>query len=210
MKSLLIIMFILCTILIAGCSEQEGLNEPSSAAFEMRLKEDADVQELLSIRDEMIKRALDSGVGGAEISDVVVRNDTERFAAILEYSEEEMAELGSRIAYLGKVIQDRYPKLKDMAGSRREECPGCDFKAIAEKWNDISARHREPGVVPTDGEVQIPLPDPSQKGVTCQWVLYAASLAVCTTAGPVLYWACALVATCALCTGGWVSTMCQS
>jgi len=209
MKLLVVIASILCTLFVAGCSEHEGLNVPSTVAYEKQLKEDTNIRELLSIRNEMMKRVLESGVSGAEISDIVERNDTQKFASILGYTDEEMTDMGKRIAYLGKVIQDKYPELHDMAGSQREECPGCNFKAVAEKWDYILENRKEADVFVADGdENQVPLPDPSQRGVACQWLPYTASLALCTAAGPVLYWACAVVAMCAFCSGGIVNTIC--
>lgn len=34
----------------------------------------------------------------------------------------------------------------------------------------------------------------------CKWVQYTAALALCTAGGPVLYWPCAYIAYCSLCT----------
>ena len=209
MKSLSVITVILCVFVLSGCGEREEINSPSTVEYELRLKEDVNIKELLSIRDEMIEKVIKSGVSGTEMADIVERNDTKGFAEILGCTDEEMADLGRRIEYLGDVIREKYPELQEMAGIQPEECPKCEFRTITEKWdNDIETR-KEADEFYTDGEEnQIPLPDPSQKGVTCQWVQYSAALILCTTAGPVLYWACAYIAVCTFCSGGWTSTVC--
>ncbi len=211
MKSLLTIALILLTILIVGCSEQEGINSPSTTEYETMLKEDLSIRELFSIRDDMTKRIMESGVSGKEIVDIVEHNDSRRFAEITGYTVEELDDIGRKVHFLGKVIQEKYPDLQSRVGKRPDGCIECDFRNIAEKWDNALATHKQADVFYRDGdENQIPLPDPSNKGVSCQWLPYTASLALCTAAGPVLYWACAAVAVCAFCTGGWVGTMCQT
>ncbi len=211
MKFLLAIALVLLAFIFVGCSEQEGINSPSTTEYEMMLKKDTNINELFSIRDDLTKRVLESGVSGKEIADIVEHNDSRRFAEITGYTAEELDDIGRRINLFGKVIQERYPDLQERVGKRPEGCIECDFKNIAEKWDNALVTHKQADVFYRDGdENQIPLPDPSKKGVTCQWLQYGGSLAVCTALGPVLYWACAAVAVCAFCTGVWVSTMCQT
>jgi len=164
---------------------------------------------ICTIRDDLTKRVLESGVSGKEIADIVENNNTRRFAEITGYTVEELDEIGRRINFLGKVIHDRYPDLEEKARKGPEGCVECDFRNISEKWDQTLAAHKEADVFDKEGdENQIPLPDPSNKGVTCQWLQYTAALAVCTTTGPVFYWACAYIAVCTFCSGGWVSTIC--
>jgi len=208
MKLTFLAVVALLAVSFAGCSKNEGMNEFSLVEYDIILKEDTNVQELLAIRDEMIARVIENGASGIEMSEIVKTNDLKRFALILGYTEEELSDLGTRIAFLGGEIQNTYPDLITLAESQIEKCPGCDFETIAQKWDQTLMKHNEADVFYGDGENGIPLPDPSQKGVSCQWVPYTASLALCTATGPVLYWACAVVAVCSFCAGGWVTTVC--
>lgn len=206
-KSLAIMSAIVCSVLMFGCSQTERVSEPTTLN-EASLKEDEDFLELISIRDEMISRALKSNVSGAEMAEIVEQNDEKYFASILGYTEEEIVNLGRRIVCLGEKIMNKYPELQDMAGERVTPCTECAFKDIAEKWDNLLVTNKE-SIILGDGENGVPLPDPSGKGVTCQWLSYTATLAGCTVLGPVLYFACAAVAMCQFCTGGWVTTVCQ-
>ncbi len=204
----LAISAIVCSVLMFGCSQTEIVGEPTTLD-EISLKEDEDFLELISIRDEMISRALESNLSGTEMAEIVERNDEEKFALILGYTEEEMMNLGSKIVYLGEKIRNKYPKLQDVAGDRATPCPTCVFKDIAEKWDNLLVTNKE-SIILGDGENGIPVVDLAQKGVKCQWVSYTASLLGCTVFGATpLYFACAVVALCQFCTGGWVSTVCQ-
>ncbi len=210
MKMLLVTMAVLCVVFTAGCGERDGVSPGPEEDYEVRLGEDSDLRELISIRDEMTSRALESGVSGAVIAGIVESNDTSRFASILGYTDGELAELGERIALLGRTIRERYPGLEEKAGVDTDGCPACDFAGVEERWNRLAARYGKGGSMPLDGEQnQIPEPDPKQKGVRCRMVPYSAALAGCTSLGPVLYWACATVATCMYCSGGWVDVACQ-
>jgi hypothetical protein len=209
LKFISILTIICYSVCFIGCGENEGMSSPSISEYEKSLKEDADIQELLAIRDEMISRALKSSVSGAVMAEIVKRNDEDRFASILGYTEDEMANLGSRIARLGESIRNRYPGLADMAGNRAIKCPECEFKNIAERWDNLLVTNKR-SIKLGDGEQMIPTPDPSQKGVTCQWASYTASLVACTVFGLTpLYFACAIVALCQFCSGGWITDFCQ-
>ncbi len=209
LRSMATFSVILCSVLIFGCSETERLGEPATLD-EAILKEDEDFLELISIRDEMISRALVSAVSGAEMVEIIERNDEEKFASILGYTEQEIVNLESRIICLGERIRNKYPELQNIAGNRTTPCPECEFKDIAEKWDNLLVTRKEL-IILGDGENGIPIaPDPSKKGVTCQWASYTASLLGCTVFGSTpLYFACAVIALCQFCTGGWVTTVCQ-
>lgn len=209
LKFITILTIISYSVCFIGCGENEGMSTPSISEYEKSLKEDSDIQELCAIRDEMISKALKSNVSGAVMAEIVKRNDEERFASILGYTEDEIANLGSRIVKLGESIRNRYPELADMPSNRATPCPECEFKNIAERWDNLVVTNKR-SIKLGDGDQMIPTPDPSDKGVTCQWAMYIGALALCTLTGPVLYWACAVVAICTYCSGGWVSGFCQT
>ena len=52
-----------------------------------------------------------------------------------------------------------------------------------------------------DGEIGLQNTEIEEPAGDCKWLQYTAALAVCTTAGPVIYWPCAYLAYCSFCTG---------
>lgn len=54
-----------------------------------------------------------------------------------------------------------------------------------------------------------PPPDSIWWDTDCAWVPFTASVALCSALGPTLYWACAAVAACHWCEGGWIDDACE-
>lgn len=213
----IVVVFSLLSLSFFSCSDEtatrpEDLPEVRNAGLGnpgVILSESQEVRDLIDIRNDMIARALASGVSGTELADIVSSNDEERFASVLGYTEDEMNTVGDRIAALGTSLRNRFPQLQAMA-DYPSPCIACTFDNIAEKWDNLLMADKRSDILLREGEVMLPAPDPNQKGVSCQWVPYTASLSLCTLSGPVFYWACAVVAICTFCSGGWIDTMCQS
>lgn len=51
-------------------------------------------------------------------------------------------------------------------------------------------------------------PQGSGSPTSCQWGPFIASLILCTTLGPVLYWPCAYIGMCSFCDGSVIDTLC--
>lgn len=216
-KKVLIAGVVLLSLLFSGCGEKEEVvtppidNEvvtPTDGGSEIALQTDADIQELISIRDDMVVRILESNLSGRELAEIIKNNDEKRFASLLGYSPEEMRDLERRILRLAERVRMNHPELKGM--EKTKPCPDCGIESVVENWDRfrLEAGIDRPRYGDDPNAIPVP-PDPKKKGVSCTWLPYAASLLVCTSMGPILYWACAIVATCTFCSGGWVSVICN-
>ena len=213
-----VVVFSLLSLSFFSCSDETATRPEDSTEVrnvglgnpEVILSESQEVRELIDIRNEMIARALASGVSGTELADIVSSNDEERFASVLGYSHDELSAIGLRIKELGISIRERYAEVRQTDRPPVPVCVRCSFADMAENWNNLLMTNRASDFMLGDGEVMLPAPDPSQKGVTCQWASYVATLVGCTVFGSTpLYFACTIVALCQFCSGGWVSTFCQ-
>jgi len=110
------------------------------------------------------------------------------------YSEKDIASLEQRMESNSLVLFRSFPELAYFLPNSTVAAPlsGEQIVAMAS--------------IMTDGDRSIS--NGSNGGVNCAWVPYTASLGLCTAAGPVMYFACAAVALCAWCSGGYVSSMC--
>jgi len=173
----------------AGCRR----DEPAGPSLEDQLRADTDVQSLFEIRDELTTSALAAGVTGRELLPVLRARDEKTFASLLGIAPERYAKLAKRLSTAREHLLQRYPGLMRRAMPR--ECPDCDVEAFTSMFGRMRAR----------GPALVRAP----RAVSCHYLPYVASLALCTGLGPVLYWPCTVVAVCTFCEGGWVETVCN-
>lgn len=181
----------IASVALVGCGREANSTAPVRPSLEDQLRSDPDVLTLVAIRDDLTQRALRSGLTGEDLRDVIESGSEEAFADALGYTRAEWASLSDRFELARQRFADRYAGVLGVAG----HSPECDlgefsraFERARQHLPDIQARNPKP--------------------VTCNWLPYLSSLALCTEFGPVLYWPCAFLAMCQYCTGGYVDSLC--
>ncbi|MFQ5600375.1 MAG: hypothetical protein ACE5G2_07460 [Candidatus Krumholzibacteriia bacterium] len=180
---------LLLGLVCAGCHQTSRPYEP--AGLQERLRAAPEVRELLRIRNEMTSRAIDRNVRPAELQEAYARGDEHRVAELLGYTAEDLVRLGSRLHAASESLFAAYPDLPSFATPNPAGCTRCNAQRLASYLD----AHRSG----TASKSEV---------VHCEYVPYVAALATCTAAGPILYWPCAIVATCVYCGGGWVDALC--
>lgn len=206
--NLSLLLAALITYLVLSCSGSDTDHQSLMAIQQTPVGLPNWVQEAASIRNDMIARALRSKISGQELSRIIQRNDATQFRIMLGYSEQEFTALAERLRSISAMALDE----RCLSGTlplAPSNCNMCDLDGFAQKWDSFREDNRIR--LPLDGEPsEVPVPDPNDKGVTCQWTMYVAALGLCTVTGnPVVYFLCATVALCRYCTGGWVTGLCR-
>jgi hypothetical protein len=194
---------------VISCGVSEADRSSPAAVNNGSIWSSNPMREAAEIRNELIIRALHSQASGEELVDIIHRNDQDGFRCLLGYSESEFALLIERLQRLSMALRAQQAFSDRATPDNAAPCLSCDLADFAKQWNVY--RERAQRRVPLDGDpVQVPVPDPSDKGVTCQWALYVGALGLCTVSGnPIVYFLCAVIALCRFCTGGWVTTFCD-
>lgn len=152
------------------------------------MERDPDVRTLITVRDEITMRVLGLGVRPDELISAYQAGDEERIIDLLGYSHREISDFRDRLNSARNAVMDRYPQIERMI----QESPPPTYGAYDFSFIE-NLMETGPNVMDHPN---------------CRVVPYVAALAVCSLAGPVLYWACAFVALCSFCSGGWVSAVC--
>jgi hypothetical protein len=183
------------------------------------LQRDPDVGTLIAVRDEMTRRFIDRRVSTVALKRAYQAMDEEKVAALLGYSPAEILALNYRLDRARKAVFGKFPEIARLAN---EHLPttSCGFSPSTEScgidqflnrlafFDPRERVHRFFDPVstnasnPPEGEFE------TEKDPDCDWGPYTAALALCTLAGPFWYWACAYVALCSFCRGGWVDDVC--
>lgn len=169
--------------------------ERDADELDVLLRQDPDVQTLITVRDEMSQRALNYGVSTSTLRAAYQAKDEEQIAAMLGYSEEEIKTLNYRLDKARLAIFDRYPEIERMVRENPQNSCGYSPKTTScetDRFFDNFSADTYNIARPT----------------SCRYAPYVAALAVCTLAGPVWYWPCAYVALCSFCSGGRVDSIC--
>jgi len=141
--------------------------------------------------------------------EAVSAHDSARAAKILGFTEAEANALNARMDQLRVQIFLAFPDVEKMAVGYAGS--SCGF-AVADSHCDVRAavdNAAEAVSAMDDLLAFMNMPQGSNRPVSCHWGPYIASLVLCTTVGPVLYWPCAYVALCSFCEGGWVDSACS-
>jgi len=141
--------------------------------------------------------------------EAVSAHDSARAATILGFTEAEANALNARMDQLRVQIFLAFPDVEKMAVGYAGS--SCGF-SVADSHCDVRAAvdNAAAAVSAMDNLLAfMNMPQGSNRPVSCHWGPYTASLVLCTTLGPVLYWPCAYVALCSFCEGGWVDSACS-
>lgn len=195
------------------------------------LGSDPAVRELAQIRSSLFQRSFRQGVDRRALVDAYARRDEAAIKELLGMSDAEEAMLANRLNELRDQIVARHPALAELVvtGADCKECYGAQAVERIVKWLE----RQRPAVRPStagqslqaemtpDGSSPPLLPEPATGCATdqggsssaggddgCENLQYIAALLVCTTAGPIFYWACAYVAYCSFCEGGLTDDLC--
>ncbi|MCL6495094.1 MAG: hypothetical protein K6T54_09995 [Ignavibacterium sp.] len=147
------------------------------------------VQELLLIRNnftERINRQLGKSFSLEELRLAYMNSDEQLIISYMGYSSIQIDSIEEKLNNIRTELVNKYPILKSYSTS---ECPKCNIDSFFAHYYDYT---------------NIPI-----EALECRWGPYIASLVVCTTLGPVLYWPCAYVAMCSWCRGGVLNYICQ-
>lgn len=156
---------------------------------------DSDVQELISVRDEMMQRAIDSQLTPAELKAAFDAGDEDQIALALGYSTADLKSLNYRLDRARAGVLKKFPEVEAIVASSPPSSCGINPQSAscgAERFFDNFSIYEENRARP----------------MSCSWAAYIAALAVCTLAGPIWYWVCAFAALCSFCRGGWVDSAC--
>lgn len=197
---------ILAATLFAGCDvagKKAIATEPSSisarslsagetAELERALSQSPEVAELARIRDELTARARQRSVTPEMVRAAYRNGNTAEMEALFGLTSGESTALTHRLENIQRRLYNRYPVLQSITRGETTTGQTCNAEAAARALTRGTGG-REAGIQST--EVTEPL-----DGGGCKWLQYTAALAVCTTAGPVIYWPCAYLAYCSFCT----------
>lgn len=147
------------------------------------------VEELLLIRNnftERINKELGKSFSLEELRLAYLYSDEQLIISYMGYTSIQIDSIDNRLNQIRNELVDKYPPLKSYLTS---VCAECNIDSFFVHYYDYT---------------NIPI-----EALDCRWGPYIASLIVCTTLGPVLYWPCAYVAMCSWCSGGILNYICQ-
>jgi hypothetical protein len=198
MKALRIASFGI-VLLFTACSEGPAPVAPSvvttlspmeTAALEHELSRSEEVADFIRVRDELTARAKARNVTPEMVRAAYIGGDAAAIQRLFGLSPKESYLLTHRLRTNQLRLQARFPVLRSLAeGTVAASGASCGADIAARALVADSRR----GGPSTSIEA-----DPSAGG--CKWVQYTVALLLCTTGGPVLYWPCAYLAYCSLCT----------
>lgn len=195
------------TSVTVGASEPKKIIEPtgdftrlSSAATAVR-----DSQEFLSRRESIDLIALAElfqerarQAEPAALRQAINSRDSAKVASLLGFSLEEFKRISARIKANGAKLRKEFPELVSESALTLA-LSDYGFSKFA-GVSDSKVTHHVLGAT-SNSRVQ-------SSDVSCRYVPFTAALIVCSAGGAVIYLACATVATCEFCSGGWVDSAC--
>lgn len=171
-----------------SCTLLEGVD-----ALENELLDSPDVMELAVIADDMMARVAEADHDA--LREAYRQEDEAEIANLLGFTSAELDSLAEELEKHSSNVVEAFPELE----------PLMPRDPVAIGLSDVEMIDRAISMATTaDGTI----PQAGNGGVDCAWVPYTASLTLCTATGPIYYWACAAVAMCHWCSGGYVHQMC--
>jgi hypothetical protein len=170
-----------------------SLSPGESARLEAALRRSEEVAELIRIRDELTSRARDRSVTPEMVRQAYTGADPTAAADLLGLSSSESGALDARLLTVQRSLYEKFPVLRSLADGEVTAGETCGAEAAARALTRLRPGRPTSGATPMNEE-DIPVVDDG-----CKWLQYTAALAVCTTAGPVIYWPCAYIAYCSFC-----------
>lgn len=147
------------------------------------------VQELLQIRNNFTER-INCEVGKSfsleELKLAYLNSDEQRIISYMGYTSNQIDSIGERLNTISQELLTKYPALSSYITS---ECNSCNVESFFSYYYEYT--------------------NISTEALECRWAPYIASLVLCTTLGPILYWPCAYVAMCSWCSGGILNYICK-
>lgn len=197
-------VILICSWFLSACAdttmplayaEKQKLSLSWAEAQSVNKTMDADplVQRLDALIKEVSKRASERGVSTNDAIRAGRARGTAAAGELLGYVPGELEAIDAEIASLLKQIISKYPAVQAQVDGRLTVAPRVQI-ACGESGQSFTAAMCE-------GELD---------ETNCNWLLYTAALVACTAAGPVLYWACALLAWCEFCTSELHEAICFS
>jgi hypothetical protein len=163
-----------------------------SLSEDEKMEADPLLQELLEIRDEMTRRLRDRKVPARLLKQAYAAGDEQAVLDLMGYSRDEAARLRTRLAATREALLAKHPRLADATPARPKTAG--DVARFLDRYEKLTESYAP--------EVY------SKKKPTCKWLQYSAALGLCAVSGPVIYWPCAYLAMCSLCSGGYVDDIC--
>lgn len=164
----------------------------------LKLLLEREISELLSIRNAITTRVFENKVDVVKLKNAYLASDEKRIAELLKYTPSDVENMNTQLRNIVERMINKAPQLSVLIQEKKvKNCSKCNIEEFFNNFN------YHVGKSPRLAKVtNVPA------GTDCQWVPYLASLALCTTLGPLLYWPCAYVALCSWCWGTEVDALC--
>ncbi len=169
------------------CSVFQGAD-----ALEGELLASSDVMELAAIADDFMARV--ASADHDALREAYSQNDEAEITSLLGFTPAEMDDVAQALEKHSSNLIQAFPEIERFMPRGPVAIGLSDSEMI-----DLA--------ISMAGADEGGLRQAANGGVDCAWVPYTASLALCTATGH-LYWACAAIAVCSWCSGGWVDQMC--
>jgi hypothetical protein len=186
MKAYIVLSLAAILVAVISCGVERD-NPVQSTNWESDLANSPEVQELIAMWDQ-----IEVSLYGLPVEEVLgaLQNPTKAAELTGYYDWQE------RVTRISTSLYKKFPQLHEYESTAvpcgPEESVRIAMQLCSEKGTfPLLASNRSP------------------KPVTCSWGPYTVSLVLCTAFGPGGYWACAYVATCRFCEGGWVDSICN-
>jgi hypothetical protein len=201
----MVVLLSFVSLLGCSCSREGGTAVSDDERLEAALSKASEVQELISIRDEIAALAIARGVTADQIREA--GSDSDAANRLLGLTDAEAHERAARIDALIEALFERYPALADAQGpdDGAAVCGDCTVDRIADSWERysrvLSAR------LAGDGTLMAPARGP----LKCRMRQVIVGFAICAarSGGSVLFYAiCSYGVFCGSCSGGAADIIC--
>lgn len=164
-----------------------------------------ELSELIDIREEITQMVIDKKINIDKLMKAYKTEDTLKIMEAMQMSKTEYSSYNIRLLKLNSKILKKYPAIKiKIEEMKNNICTTCNSDKFFENFEKYTFASKRKG----SGLSKIFVTNGAEE-VDCDWLQYFAGLAVCSTAGPVLYWPCAYLMICGYCSGGWVDDACM-
>jgi hypothetical protein len=223
-----------CLLSLSPVTAQSVQRGAQPASFDTKMaKADPAIKELATIARDLMRRALGPDADRAALIAAYKSGDESRVRTLLGLSTAEEAALSGRMKELSALLLDRYPQLREIQEKVKADCPECRMTTAVRLLEmprpiprlkvtnaqaatcAIPAIFTEPFDSPeadeTSSEPILLAGDEEAEEFDdggCSYLPYTAALVLCTALGPLLYWACAVLAYCEFCEGSTHDTLC--
>lgn len=184
-----------CTDGPAASPMPNRLTSAEEARLEQELRRSPELSALIAMREELTERARQRNVSAEMVREAYGSGDTDAAAALFGFTQAEAEALNHRLVQVQASLYRKHPVLRRIAvGEVEAPLCGIDIGARRLSTDGSETRNSSGGVLfSAEGDHEV-LPDTG-----CKWIQYTAALALCSAAGPVLYWPCAYIAYCSFC-----------